>query len=486
MRHKVLLPLFVLVMAGSLIFSITMEVLAQTSYESYTSGEDIATEVYGVNWSAQTFTTTSSHTVSQVKIKAYRTGTPGTVTVSIRAVDDSDHPMGYDITSGTIDADAEFSDSSPGDWETISVTDTALEDDTMYAIVVRAVGGDASHKIHWRANDAGSYSGGNREYSTDSGVSWDADATDDHMFEVLGNETLDIVDAKVFSSVVEDGDWYVTVHYKNIRPSEYPGEDPERHYLIQLLDDSSVVVAQVKMPSWGYKPTAIYINESAAGSLSWRNSGYSVRIYGNEDEFASPPSASHTLVDTDWIGPELFWLDEWVRDTADLMESYYGEDFIATEIGGATFTDGVLTYIGGEIFIDGMYGLEEIRPNLFYVLVRSPGWEDSEYAHEYQERLDWETQLGSQTSEAIGGMADIFGISGRLFGGVGIFMLCVGMIGLFAASKASPFGTLGAILLIIPVFIMGAWLDLIPIALIAVLSTFAIFMLVWILWLRGT
>lgn len=484
-RHKILLPLFVLVMVGSLALSVTMSVLADTSYESYTSGDDIATEVYGDNWSAQTFTTTSSHTVSQVKIKAYRTLTPGTVTLSIRATDGSGHPTGYDLTSGTIDADAEFGTSSPGDWETISVTETSLEDATKYAIVVRAVGGDASNKIHWRANDAGSYSGGNREYATDGGATWNTDSSDDHMFEVLGNPALEIVDAKVFSSGIEDGDWYVVVHYKNIRPPEYPNEDPEGHFSIQFMDDT-LVVAQVQMPSWGYKPAAIYINPVTASAMAWGDSDFKVRIYGNPDQFSPSPSAEHVLVPTDWVGSELFWLDEWVRDTADLMETYYGEDFIATELGGTTFPDGVLTYLGGQIFLDGMPGLENVRPNLFYVLVRSPEWEDSEYPHQYQESLDWETQLGTQTAEAIGGMADVFGINGRLFGGIGIFVLCVGMIGIFAASKASTFGTLGAILLIIPVFIMGAWLDLIPIALIAVLSTFAIFMLVWILWLRGT
>lgn len=489
MRHRYLFPLFILVMMGSLVFSF-VSVAADTTYESYTSGEDTDHEIYGDNWAAQTFTVnTTVHTVSQLQIKAYKTGSPGTVTVSIRHTDDSGDPFGEDITSGTIDADAEFSGSSPGDWETVTVTETSLEYMETYAIVVRAVGGDASNKVHWRANSAGSYSGGKRYYSASAGSSWSAASAVDHMFKVDGNSALDIIDVKVFSSVVDDGDWYICVHYFNIAPPGYPNEDPERQYSLQLMEYDGInvtVLAQVRMPSWGYKPAAIYISADAAAGLDWGSASYMVFISANDDVVEYPFSDYYTLNPTDWVGSELFWLDEWVRGVAEDMETYYGEDFIATTIGDTTFPDGVLTYLGGQVFIDGMYGLEEVRPNLFYVLVRSQEWESSEYAHEYQESLDYETQLGTQIATAIDDTADIFGVSGRLFGGVGIFVVCVGMIGLFAGTRASPFGTMGAVVLAVPVFIMGAWLDLIPIAVIAVVATFCILFFVWIMWLRGT
>jgi hypothetical protein len=55
--------------------------------------------IYGVYWSAETFTVgADGHTVEYVKLKMYRAGSPGTVTVSIRAVDASDKPA-YMVTA---------------------------------------------------------------------------------------------------------------------------------------------------------------------------------------------------------------------------------------------------------------------------------------------------------------------------------------------------------------------------------------------------
>ena len=154
-------------------------------YESCNTGDDDGWAVYGVNWNAMTFTTTSgAHTIQQVKIKAMRTGSPGTVTVSIRATSGG-KPTGSDLTSGTIDGNT-FTTNSGGDWYTITVADYALAASTLYAIVVRATAGNGSNYMRWRGDTGGGlYTTGNACDSGDSGVNWTTQ-TYDSMFEDWG------------------------------------------------------------------------------------------------------------------------------------------------------------------------------------------------------------------------------------------------------------------------------------------------------------
>ena len=77
---------------------------ASTLYENYNTGDDAALGIYGAIWAAQTFTVgAAGHTITSVKLLLYRYGSPGTVTVSIRATDGNGHPTGSDLTSGTTD-----------------------------------------------------------------------------------------------------------------------------------------------------------------------------------------------------------------------------------------------------------------------------------------------------------------------------------------------------------------------------------------------
>lgn len=155
--------------------------------DSYTTGEDQGVESYGVIWLAQTFTPSSTFTAERVQLKLYRTGSPGTMIVSIKATS-ADLPSGADIVSGTYDGNT-LSNSSPGSYVEIDFTSsTSLTGSTKYAIVISAASGDASNKVHWRTDDTSpTYAGGAKCFSNDSGSSWTEDATIDFMFRVYGD-----------------------------------------------------------------------------------------------------------------------------------------------------------------------------------------------------------------------------------------------------------------------------------------------------------
>ncbi|MDO8715791.1 MAG: LamG-like jellyroll fold domain-containing protein, partial [Dehalococcoidales bacterium] len=64
----------------------TFNAAAPILYASYTTGDgNYSGSIYGNTWYGQSFTPSTAHTITSVKVQIFRTGNPGTVTASIRA-----------------------------------------------------------------------------------------------------------------------------------------------------------------------------------------------------------------------------------------------------------------------------------------------------------------------------------------------------------------------------------------------------------------
>ena len=179
--------LFALVLTLSLVMLPAGVVQAAPDlYEHYNTGDDIISSgPVGSGWYAQTFTAESDHSITSVRLKLGRNGSPGTVTVSIRATDGTGHPSVPDLTSGTTDGDT-LPTGSPWEWREIALTSYPLTSGTKYAIVVRAPDGDVSNYLRCCADAPGGYAGGNWEVSGNSGATWAVSQDIDLMFEVHG------------------------------------------------------------------------------------------------------------------------------------------------------------------------------------------------------------------------------------------------------------------------------------------------------------
>lgn len=132
------------------------------------------TAANGDTWIAQTFTTINAYTLTSLKIFGWRDGTPGTVTVSIRAVDGAGEPLLPELSTGTFDADAAVGTTfATAAWASVTMTAVDLTADTQYAIVVRALTGDGGNQFKWEEN-SGEYAGGSRYRSWTAGIadSW--------------------------------------------------------------------------------------------------------------------------------------------------------------------------------------------------------------------------------------------------------------------------------------------------------------------------
>jgi hypothetical protein len=154
---------------------------AEALFEYLNTGYNTSIYFSGNDWAAQTFTPAVTHYASKCKILLYRIDNPGTVTVSIKAVDGSNHPTGADLCSGTTNGNT-----LDGTWREITFTTSALlTAGTMYAIVVRCSGSIPNYVQWYQDSTSPPYTGGNSEISADAGASWTAQ-TRDCMFEEWG------------------------------------------------------------------------------------------------------------------------------------------------------------------------------------------------------------------------------------------------------------------------------------------------------------
>jgi hypothetical protein len=156
-------------------------------FDYYNTGKDDVVYLDNINWLAQTFTPSENYTITSVKLLIWRVYTPGTVTVSIKAVDIDGKPTGDDLCSGTINGNT-LSESDTDTYTEITFGDgCSLTSGTQYAIVVRSAAGT----VEWDYdNSTPAYAGGMQAGSLDGGSSW-AYTYDggDFMFETYGTAT---------------------------------------------------------------------------------------------------------------------------------------------------------------------------------------------------------------------------------------------------------------------------------------------------------
>jgi len=142
--------------------------------QQVTAGE---IECYGTYWYCAAFKCLWPHELWRVRLKMYREGLPGTVTIGIRT-----DRAGADIVTATLDGNALTTDPA-GQWVDIDfATHPQLNFLTEYNIVMRAPGGNSTNSVHVICDAAKTYGGGYVYYSSNSGASWSYYASANYMF----------------------------------------------------------------------------------------------------------------------------------------------------------------------------------------------------------------------------------------------------------------------------------------------------------------
>ena len=184
--------------------------MAYTLQEYYDVNDNTTTVCYGVQWRCQTFTDAGGFDLTRVSVKAFRTGTPGDVTMDIMGTTDGKPSEGV---LGTVDVSANgWTTDSAGDWYNFDFSPAVtLTAGTPYAIVLSIPGGGPTNKIDWRDDSSGAaYDGGTYVYSTDSGSNWTISSGADLMFRTYSGDAaayvdLAFTDTVTFSEVLNLG-----------------------------------------------------------------------------------------------------------------------------------------------------------------------------------------------------------------------------------------------------------------------------------------
>jgi len=445
---------------------------SDTLYEYFNTGDDADVDIYENNWFGQTFTTSATvpHTITQVRLRLFRVGSPGTLTAQIYRTS-AGVPTGQEIGTGDIDGDT-LTDSATGAWYTITLDEeVALQAETMYAITLDAKDGDASNYVSWRYDNGNGYADGTEVSSTDGGTTWSTVGANDMMFEVWGNPALQILDCKVFGNLLEDGDQLFIYSYQVIPPSAYDDTLSLDYFHTQLLV-SSTLEAQAKLPAWGYKPGGFYL--SADEALPWGINQTAIKIVGITGGDFAGDEAEYILTGTDWVGEDLNTLDDWIITTANAMGTWYGLTLTGVSSEGHYF----LNPDGTVLFIIGIPGLEDIRPGMFSIQGVTPIPEEGEFDTSYAEGLVG--GLGERWDDATEEIGDLVGVSGELVGGT--FWIYVVVLGLALGGTVFGSGPIALICAGLPLAFLGGSLGAVPLEYILlpvfVLGVFAILKLV--------
>lgn len=162
--------------------------MVSQKYEWYSENDSANDNIYGAEWSCNTFTvgttgTNENFTVDKVVVKVgIGAGNPGDVTMSIYATA-AGKPTGAPLCSGVVDGS-----SFDGGWYSLDMSShPQLNASTKYAIVISCATGAGNH-IYWRFDQAGQTYGANGDYGTseDSGSTWTMDSNGGGMFEIWG------------------------------------------------------------------------------------------------------------------------------------------------------------------------------------------------------------------------------------------------------------------------------------------------------------
>jgi hypothetical protein len=449
-------------------------------WEYYYTGVDSSYEVYGNIWYGQTFTIDpESHTVAQIGIVAYREGLPGTVTLSIRATDDSGLPTGVDLASGTFVGDTITTNNATGSWYGVAVTEESLSYNVTYAIIVRAEVGDADNSLHVMLDgSSAAYAGGSVVTSDSAGLDWATDDDDDIYFRIYGSGLLEVMSSQVFSGYAETDDMLFVMQYYNVYVPYYPNADSNYYFTLQLRSaNGATIIAQTTCRQWGYKPGAIYLSAASASGLT-EGTAYRLYVYGSSSE---QPLAYYTLTSSDWRGTDLSLLDTWVITQARSMEVYYDVDLTIT-----TSEAEELNEEGGVIFASGIPGLQYIRPDLFSTVISIPGYDPEDWTDSWEGAATWQEMVGTSVAAAFTSVGEIFGVSGR---NIGAYLILIAYLALSLTvvirGQGGGSATVAGILAI-PFIMLGVWLHLIDFAIIAIIASIGTILLVYRFWWSRT
>jgi hypothetical protein len=293
----------------------------------------------------------------------------------------------------------------------------------------------------------------------------------DYMFELWGNQALEIQDAKVFQSYRETGDWLVAVRYINTYAPYYDKSDVKQYFTLQLVDAAATVKASTAVPSWGNAVGSIYLSAATVSSLTY-GGDYRVRITGT---FTGTPYTEYALVAADWMGDDLTRLDSWVLTSANTMGTYYSTT-LTTYIAER---GQVLNAAGSGIFNSCIGGLSQVRPEIFQIYSNPSTYTPATIGQTYRQELQqWQTNIGVPGTVMLTNLGKIIHVGGDIISVIAFLGMVILLMSLAYPAGATP----AACALSLPLLGAAIWfgMDLLYIGILFLVAAFLFVKNFWI------
>ena len=440
--------------------------------EYLNSGQDgNSCNVTGITWYSQQFTTTAlGHSVTSVRVYIKRYGNPGTVTLSLRHAT-AGLPTGLDLSSATYDGDSLLTSYQMIEFD---VDDVDLTGSTQYAVVLRALAGDSSNGIYWGIDSGGGLASAISSNSTDGGLTWNTEAPKDALFEIWGEEVLEINGGGVFSGYLEDDDILFVADVLNEYPPYYPIDDSAVYFDARIYDtDGTTIIASTPLIDWSRRGIGVYLSADAATPLTW-GSEYYIKIIGSFDP--TNVISSYQLTTADWYGDDLTYLDRWVIREAHLMEIYY----TATTGNTITFVTTrkgieILNESGGVELDKGIVGLSYVRPDIFQTAVGLPVYNSTTWTDAFESTTTWDVEVGAGVAATMNSLGDIVGVDGKIVVQIGLLLL---MVIVALVSRNFFFG----LIISLPIALWGVSLHVFPVAVAMAVGSVLVFVIMYKWW----
>ena len=154
-------------------------------YENYPTTGITYDKIYSTHCSAQSFTATANHYITNISLFLAKAGTPNTLYIGLKAVDGAGKPTGVDLSSGTYNAN---SLTGVLTWTNISMTPSYLiSTGIKYALVIKAFKGTSTTNSVYVGYHPW-YADGDAYLSTNNGSTWSLSAFPfyDYNFKIWG------------------------------------------------------------------------------------------------------------------------------------------------------------------------------------------------------------------------------------------------------------------------------------------------------------
>jgi hypothetical protein len=441
----------------------------------------VEADVYGASRRAQTFLVDNcSISVTNVSLFLFRTGLPGNLVVSLKAVDSSGKPTGSVLSSGVVNGNGITSSPVGANISFQMSPGCVLNKNTNYSIVVSAIGGDSSNYLNILCNDSLLYTNGNFENSSDGGATWTKNVSRSALFVINGNPfSISISDAKVFKNIFEPDDRLFVINY-NVSYSMNPKEAPGTLF-------NAVLLGFAARPLLAYNSSIISIYLSAQNATVWRDpetiwiSGNSIyfvngvlRAAFSIDDYCYVDSISmqdgraglwsYLLTSADLIGP--------ANNMSYTFSSIYYGSVLNTD--GCVLMESAIPGLGTIIPLVGFYLSKVSTEGSYFNYTQAPT--NTSYADSL-----WLGQLGNSTNSAFTGLGIYLSApAGFLKGLFCLFFYAIVASIIFLVSGDS----VSSLILAFPIICYGVMVGLIPMALLFVFAFFMAAAMAYYIWLH--